>query len=399
MKTLRFSLILFWLVTLPVAHAQKQRVAEGRLINRTNASIIASSADLEVLELGSGMSIIKTATTDAAGKFRIEGLPESQRMLIRASYKGVHYHGTLNFNAEGKAHLELEVYEPTSSMKDIRVESVQMAFQVAEDRLRSVETMILGNRTKPPMVYVNPEGNFRISKASGILEPPKLRVTAPGAEMPLVQSALESADGQSYYSLYPLRPGVTTFEIQQALPYADRKYIFSKKFYQDCGPITIGVIPQDLALSGDGLTKKSVNSDQNFAVYQSTPAKAGAEFVWTFSGGTPAAEAASAEESTNATVMALPGIIGRNVLIIGPLLLMGFILVLWYAFNRPQDGLQKGPDLHIRKLRERREQLLTSLAEVDHQNETNAIDRKAYLKQREEGKRELQRIALFFKKM
>jgi hypothetical protein len=87
---------------LPVAHAQKQGVAEGRLINRTNASIIAGGADLEVLELGSGMSIIKTATTDAAGKFRIAGLPESQKLMLRATYKGANYHGTLNFNTEGK---------------------------------------------------------------------------------------------------------------------------------------------------------------------------------------------------------------------------------------------------------------------------------------------------------
>jgi hypothetical protein len=78
---------------------------------------------------------------------------------------------------------------------------------------------------------------------------------------------------------------------------------------------------------------------------------------------------------------------------------MGFILVLWYAFNRSLDGLQKGADLHIRKLRERREQLLTSLAEADHQYETSTIDRQDYLKQRNEGKRELHRIALFLKKM
>ncbi|MDR0311737.1 MAG: hypothetical protein LBJ21_09135, partial [Acidobacteriota bacterium] len=218
MKIFKYYLILACLAA-ATATAQGQGVAEGRLVNRTDPAIVAGNTELEVLALTSGMDIIKTATTDANGMFRIEGLPDAMPLMLRAVYKGVNYQGMLRFGADGKAGLELEVYEPAASMKDIRVEAANMAFQLEEDHLLAVETFVVVNNSSPPQVYLNPEGNFRVSKAPGILEHPQIRVTAPGSEMPLTQSALESADGKSYYSLYPLRPGGTIFEVRQTLPY------------------------------------------------------------------------------------------------------------------------------------------------------------------------------------
>ncbi len=402
MKKIQILIILFWLAFLPWAFSQHKGVLEGRLINLTDPSIVARDVELEVIELGGGMSVIKAASSDASGKFRIEGLPEDQRLMIRANYKGANYHAQVAFTA-GNAHVEIGIYEPTTSMKDIQVESDTMAFQVIGDQLKSLETVTFNNKTKPPRTFTSPEGKFRISKPSGIIEPPQLRVTAPGSSMPLVQSALESADGKSYYTLYPLRPGITRFEVQELLPYSNKRYTYVKRFYQDAGSIDVGVIPEDLALSGKGLTKLQTDSQKNFSVYASGQAKAGTEVVWELSGGTPVPEAASPEtESPGASdepeVKAMPNIIGRNALIIGPLLLMGFVLVLWYAFNRTESGASGSADFRLRQIRERREQLLNSVADLDHRYETQSLGKQEFSKQREESKRRLRRISLMLKK-
>jgi hypothetical protein len=399
MKTPPCFFLLIWLAILPAAYSQPNGIVEGRLINRTDPTIIARGATVEVIELGGGMSIVKAATTDASAKFRIEGLPENQRLMIRVNYKEANYHGQLSFNSSGKAYVEIEVYEPTVSMKEIPVEGIQMAFQMVGNQLRSMETITFINKTRPPRTFTSPEGNFRISKPPGIVEPPQIRVTAPGSSMPLVQPALESADGKSYYSLYPLRPGVTTFEVQQILPYANRSYTYTRRFYQDAGPIDIGVIPQDLTLSGRGLSKIETNTQNNFAVYRSAPIKAGSEIVWTFSGGTPVSGPESSETAgSNSTVTAMPGSVGRNALIIGPLLLLGFILVLWYAFSRSQNGSREAGGTHIRQLKELSEQLINSVAELDHRYEVRSIGRQEFQEQREESKRRLRRISLLLKK-
>ena len=389
------ALIVFRAV--PGAFAQGSGVVAGRLINKTDPSIIGANVDLDVIGFAGGMGIIKSAATDSAGRFRIDTLPTNQMLIIRANYKLANYHGRVNFDASGKASVEIEIYEPTTSMKDIQTEGVRMAFQLTGGRLQSIETISFNNQTKPPRTFMSTEGNFRFSKAPGILESPKIEVTGPGAAMPLAQSPLEAPDGQSYYSLYPLRPGVTTFEIQESLPYTNRSYAYRKKFYQDVSSFQIGVIPQDMVVSGDGLTKIQADPQRNFAVYSGGPVRAGTEVAWTFSGGTPAAEPAAAESTGESRVKPAPTNVGQNALIIGPLLLMGFIVALWYAYNHVQI-LSQNSDLRTRELRERREQLLNLLAKLDHRYESQNLDRREYVRQREQGKRQLRRIALLLKK-
>jgi hypothetical protein len=396
MKILRYPLVLFWLMMLPAAYPQANGVVEGRLVNGTNPSLIARGVEMDVIGLGSGMSIIRTATTDSSGHFRIEGLPENQELLVRANYKGANYHSPTSIRSGSKASVEIEVFEPTDSFKDIQVEGAQIAFQMLGDQLKAVETVTFNNKSKPPRTFVNPEGSFRVSKPPGILEPPLMRVTASGSSRPLVQSALESADGQSYYSQYPLRPGTTTFEVQELLPYPNHSYTYVTRFYQDIDALKIGVLPQDLVVSGNGLSKIETNTQKNFAVYGSPPIKAGSELVWTFSGGTLASEPESSEAAGDSTIQTRPNSVERNSLIIGPLLLMGFVLVLWYAFNHSRNALPANVD--FRQLRDRREQLLNSIAEMDRRYETHSMDRQEFLRQRDANKRELRRISLLLKK-
>jgi hypothetical protein len=391
------ALILISFVAQPLAHAQGTGVVEGRLVDKSDPSIIGAKVDLDVIGFAGGMSILKSATTDSTGKFRIDGLPTDQMLMIRANYKGANYHGQVSFDAAGKAYVEIEIFEPTDSTREIRVEGVRMAFQLVGDRLQSLQTVSFDNQTRPPKTYMNKEGNFRFSKAPGILELPKVDVSGPGAVMPLSQSPLESPDGLSYYSLYPLRPGITTFEIQEVLPYSSRTYTYRKKFYQDVSSFQIGVIPADMVVMGEGLTRVQVDGQRNFAVYSGGPVKAGTEVAWTFSGGTPVTQAAPAAGSGESTVKPAPTFVGQNALVIGPLLLMGFVVVLWYAYNNLQTASQSG-DARTRELKERREQLLNSLANLDNRYESQTLDRREYVRLREQGKRQLRRIFLLLKK-
>ncbi|HYK91358.1 MAG TPA: carboxypeptidase-like regulatory domain-containing protein, partial [Acidobacteriota bacterium] len=397
-RPLSSVLLLLLSVALPGgAMAQGGGIVEGRLVNKTNPSIIAAKVDLDVLAFAGGLGIIKSTTTDSSGKFRIEGLPTDQMLLIRANYKGANYFGRVNFDPTGKASLEIEIYETTTSMDGIQAEGLRMAFQFAGDHLESIETISLNNQTQPPRTFMSMGGNFRFSKAQGILEPPKISVTGPGAPMPLAQSPLESPDGQSYYSLYPLRPGVTTFEIQTALPYPNRNYTYRTKFYQDVSSVQVGVIPQDMTLSGEGLTRVQVNQQRNFAVYAGGPLKAGTEVAWTFTGGTPVAEQPESQAPGESKVKPYPTDVGQNAFIVGPLLLMGFIVVLWYSYNHVQT-LSPSSELRTKELKARRDQLLSFLANLDSQYENHALDRRDYVRQREQGKRQLRRISLLLKK-
>ncbi len=385
------------LLSVPWSNAQGNGVVEGKLINGTDPSIVARGVDLDIVGLGGGMRILKSVTTDLAGKFRAEGLPTDIPVLIRANYKSVNYNERVNFDAAGKAAVAITVYETTTSMAGIRTQDVRLGIQLNGDQLGVLENWSFNNGSKPPRTYMNMEGDFRFSKAAGILEPPKLSAQGPGAPMPLRESALESPDGQTYYNLFGMRPGVTTFEVDESLPYKDKNYTFRKKFYYDVDSYQIAVIPSDMNISGEGLTKVQTDAQRNFSLYTGGPVKAGTEVVWTISGGTPVPEAA-ADASGESKVKPMPTDVGRSALIVGPLLLIGFIVVLWLAVNTlPQAG-SAGQDSRIKELRARRDQLLNFLATLDHQAENQALDQRDYRTRRELGRRQLRRIALLLKK-
>ena len=335
-KVLRVCLVLMWMAAVASsATAEGRGIAEGRLVNRTDLTISTGNTDLEILELSSGMETIKTARTDARGAFRIEGLPDGTPLMLRASYKGANYHGMLRFDANGTANLELEVYEPTSSMEGIRVETANMAFQLMGDHLHAVETFVFVNNTRPPRIYINPEGSFRVSRTPGVTETPQIKITAPGAEMPLTQSALVSTDGESYYSIYPLRPGGTIFEVHHFMPYADMEYVYEKKFFQDISEFSIGVIPFDMTISGRGIEKTEEYAAENFAVYGVDAVSAGDIVTWTFTGGTPGDDNPEHDEST---IVAQDGFVGQNALTIGTMILSVFIIALYFTVIRLQRG-------------------------------------------------------------
>ncbi len=159
----------------------------------------------------------------------------------------------------------------------------------------------------------------------------------------------------------------------------------------------IGVIPNDMTLSGQGLSKVSTDSQQNFSVYKSAPIKAGTEVSWIFSGGTAVAEPESGTATGSSNVEAVTTMIGKNAPVVGPLLLMGLVLVLWVSFNRMQKEQQKTGSRRNRELKDRREQLLNTIADLDHRHEIQALGRQEFLQQREDAKRQLRRISLLLK--
>ncbi len=393
----RSSLILLCLLISSSASAQQTGIVEGRVVNGTDPSIVAGGVPLEVVALSGGMSIIRSAAADSRGGFRFEGLPVDQMLIVRAIYKDANYHTQVVFDRTGRAYVEIKVFEETNSMDGIGVEEYQMVFQAAGNQLQILDTILIHNVTVPEKTFMDPDGNFRFSKTPEILSLPQMRITAPGSSMPVMQSVLESPDGQYYYSLYPLRPGKTKVEAFQLLPYENRDYTYFKKFYYRIPSIEIGVIPMDMELSGVGLTKIRTDPDENVAVYRGGPIEAGTEVKWFFSGGTPLAVQEASVPETEPGIRPLPNAVGRNALIIGPLFLIGFILVLWYAYNRSDENVPVTQDLQKRQIRKHRNELLDNLADLDHRYEAHLLDKKEYLRQREKGKGLLRRIALLLK--
>ena len=76
----------------PLALSQGQAIVEGRLVNGTNAASVPAGIQVDVISLGGGMRVMKSVSTDASGRFRIDGLSAGEPLLLRAEYKSVNYY-------------------------------------------------------------------------------------------------------------------------------------------------------------------------------------------------------------------------------------------------------------------------------------------------------------------
>jgi hypothetical protein len=379
-----------------IAAEQSAGVIEGSLRNGTNPSLVPADVDVDVIALSGGMSIIKSGKSGKEGKFHFDGVPTGSEIMVRANYKSASYLAHTEFDNTGKALVDMKVYETTKSMNGIRVQAAQLAIQATGSQLRIVETTSFDNQTTPPLTFMNEEGNYRFSKPSDILEMPSMRVTAPGSSMPLTQTPLESPDAQSYYSIYPLRPGVTTFEVLEILPYQNKSYAYRKKFFYDVESLDVGVIPYDLNLSGAEFSRIETNVQKNFSIYRRKQIKAGTEVTLTLSGGAATTDEQTSGDtagSVQTTVQSFPNSVGLNAATIVCLLLMGFVIVLWYAVNYAKTDSSRTVGSETKLLKERYERLVDFLAVLDHRYENQSIDRREYIYQREHGKRLLRRIS------
>ena len=380
-----------------LAQTQGAGVVAGRLVNGTTHTSVGAGIEIDVIGLAGGMSVLKSSATDSSGRFEIDGLPTDGPIMIRANYEMVNYHGRVTFDSGGKATLEIEVYETTTDAEGLRLENVRFGFQLEGDHLRELERYSFVNETRPKMSFMDMDGNFRFSKPHGLHEIPGLSVTGPGSTMPLVQSPLESPDGKSYYSRYALRPGTTTFDVDMVLPYHDRAYEYRKTFYHAVDSYQIGVIPKDVTVSGTGLERIEVNEAQNFVIYSGGPVAAGEEVAWNFEGGTPL-PAPSSSSGGGSGIQPMATAVGQRTLLLGPLLLLCFISVLWFAYARilPVAGSKQDP--YLRQLKRRRDRLVTLAATLDHRHDRQLLERREYVPMRERAKSQLRKISHLLEK-
>jgi hypothetical protein len=94
----------------------------------------------------------------------------------------------------------------------------------------------------------------------------------------------------------------------------------------------------------------------------------------------------------------MPNEVGRNALLIGPLLLMAMIAVLWYAHNTIVLRPAKGPDTPTRELRARRDSLLEVIDQLDASSEEGTLERREHARRREAAKRQLRRVIMLLGK-
>jgi hypothetical protein len=203
------------------ALATAQQSVTGVVTNGTTRKPAAGD-DVILLKLGQGMQEESRTKTDQQGRFTLQVAQSNTPHLIRVRHQNVNYHEPLT---PGKNNLEITVYNAVSKVPEIKLLDQSFVYQPqlcsgspnaaqpCKNILQVIEVLRVRNTSYPPVTQ--PQFDFYLPDGAKV---ERAEVVAPGG-MPINNAPVPQDEKNKYSFLYPLRPGVTQFEMVYSLPY------------------------------------------------------------------------------------------------------------------------------------------------------------------------------------
>jgi len=215
-----------------------QRIT-GVATNGTNNKPAAGD-EVVILKPGQGMEEVARTKADARGQFSLL-LPEDGMPIhaLRVKHQGVDFLKPLR---SGENNLQITVYDAAPKVDGIRVVNQSEVFQAEGTTLHGVELFVIQNSSVPPKAQ--PAFQFYLPDGATVQDGQAMS----GELMPVRRAPVPLDEKNKYELRYPLRPGVTQFEIRYNIPYTGSLKLAAKaasdvdKFYV--------VVPKSITFNG-----------------------------------------------------------------------------------------------------------------------------------------------------
>lgn len=183
--------------------------------------------DVVLLKLGQGMEEGGRTKTDAKGHFSFKLDDAQAPHLIRAIHQEVTYH---RMAPPGTTSVEMEVYDAAKKIDGISVVADIMRVQAQQGQMVVVREFGVQNSSKPPRTQMNERNlEFNIPGGAQII-PDSATATTEGGN-PLKSAPVPEGEKDRYSFIFPLRPGLTRFEVVYQMPYSGSANIDPKSLY------------------------------------------------------------------------------------------------------------------------------------------------------------------------
>jgi len=247
------------------ALAQEQGVIEGQVVNATadGGSVEGLTVTLRVF-VGTEEQPSQTATTDAAGHFRFEGLSTEAEYVytLHLGYQGIEYGSDLLTFSEEETTLSvpIRVYEPIESDEVVSIERAHIFVDFEEDKLLLGEMYIFSNSSD--RIYIGAE-----AVAEGQRE--TLHLSLPTGAKGLVveggelgQRFFETDEG--FVDTWSLPPGQASgrLMLSYSLPYDPSGYDVTRKILYPLKALNVLVADVGVNVTSDRLTLEGARGMQ-----------------------------------------------------------------------------------------------------------------------------------------
>jgi hypothetical protein len=221
----RDARIVIALVILFTSFAAAQTLT-GTVKNSTTGKPSAGD-EVVVFKLGQGMEESGRTRTDAKGQFSFKLDDAQAPHLIRAIHQDVTYH---RMAPPGTTSVAVEVYDVAKKVDGITVVADIMRIQAAQGQIAVTREFGVQNTSTPPRTQMNEHNlEFYVPDGAHVIEDSATATTDNGN--PLKSAPVPEGEKNRYSFIFPLRPGLTRFEVTYQLPYSGSANLDPKSLY------------------------------------------------------------------------------------------------------------------------------------------------------------------------
>jgi hypothetical protein len=196
-------------------------------VKNTTTGKPAAGDDVILLKLAQGMEEAGRTKTDAKGQFSFKLDDPQAPHLIRAIHQDVTYH---RMAPPGTTSVEVEVYDVGKKIEGIEVVADIMRVQAAQGQIEVVREFGVQNTSKPPRTQMSERNlEFYVPDGAQIIPDSGTATTENGN--PLKSAPVPEGEKNRYSFIFPLRPGLTRFEVAYQMPYSGSANIDPRSVY------------------------------------------------------------------------------------------------------------------------------------------------------------------------
>jgi hypothetical protein len=220
------TLLIGLALTLLLTSLAPAQTLTGTVKNSTTGKPAAGD-DVILLSLTQGMEESARTKTDAKGNFTLKLDDAQSPHLVRAVHEGVTYH---RMAPPGTTSVEVEVYDAGKKIDGISVVADIMRIQAAQGQIEIVREFGVQNASKPPRTQMDERNlEFYIPDGAKIIPDSATATTENGN--PLKSAPVPEGEKNRYAFIFPLRPGLTRFEVAYQMPYTGSANLDPKSQY------------------------------------------------------------------------------------------------------------------------------------------------------------------------
>ena len=216
----------FALAILLIASLAFSQTLTGTVKNATSGKPSVGD-EVVLLKLGQGMDETARTKTDAKGQFTFKLDDAQSPHLVRAIHQDVTYH---RMAPPGTTSVELDVYDAAKNIEGIQVVADILRVQVEQGQLEVIREFGVQNTSKPPRTQMNERNlEFYIPDGAQLIPDSGTATTENGN--PLRTAPVPEGEKNRYSFIFPLRPGLTRFEVAYQMPYTGSANVDPKSVY------------------------------------------------------------------------------------------------------------------------------------------------------------------------